>query len=651
MPKSLSLGNGSVLVLIDENAQIKDFYYDYVGLENQMEGGVNKVGVWVDGNYSWFDSGEWEFEIDYKKETMSGFTLAKNQRLEIELSITDTVYNEKNIFMRKVLVKNMANRKRDIKVYLNHQFCMYSMKRGDTVYFDPEDSTIVHYKGRRVALVGGNLGGRSFDDYTVGLIGIEGKAGTWKDAEDGLLSKNSVEHGRVDSTVSFEETVDANRDFVFTTWIVMGKTFQEAKDLHRYVIKRTPDYLMETTEDYWNAWVNKSEIDFGDLEPRIVEEFKKSLLVLRTHLDNTGAIIASGDSDLLKAGRDAYAYIWPRDAAYVVLALDRAGFHDSTKRFFAFANDVITAEGFFFHKYRCDRSWGSSWHPWIKDGVRQLPIQEDETALVIYALWEHYKLTKDLEFIENIYNSLIKRASNFMLGFRNELKLPYSTYGIWEEKFGTHTFTSCAVYAALKRSAKFAELLGKEKDEKYFSQAADEIKEGIINNLYNADENYFYKLIDLAEQDVLHDNTIDASSFYGVFNFDVLPVDDEKVLSSLETFEKRLSCPGDVGGFARYEGDKYFRSSENIPGNSWIITTLWHAQYKIKSAKSESDLKETLGALNWVVDRATKSGILSEQVNPYTGEQISAAPLVWSHAEYVITVILYLDKLNDLKKK
>ena len=38
------------------------------------------------------------------------------------------------------------------------------------------------------------------------------------------------------------------------------------------------------------------------------------------------------------------------------------------------------------HKYNPDGSVGSSWHPWCgSDGLLQLPIQEDETALTLFA--------------------------------------------------------------------------------------------------------------------------------------------------------------------------------------------------------------------------------------------------------------------------
>jgi len=41
-----------------------------------------------------------------------------------------------------------------------------------------------------------------------------------------------------------------------------------------------------------------------------------------------------------------------------------------------------------------------------------------------------------------------------------------------------------------------------------------------------------------------------------------------------------------------------------------------------------------------------QSGILAEQLDPDTGESLSATPLVWSHAEYVQTVLMLKDVLN-----
>ena len=55
----------------------------------------------------------------------------------------------------------------------------------------------------------------------------------------------------------------------------------------------------------------------------ITRFYRRSLLVLRTQIDNGGAILAANDSDVLQYNRDSYSYLWPRDGALVAHALDR----------------------------------------------------------------------------------------------------------------------------------------------------------------------------------------------------------------------------------------------------------------------------------------------------------------------------------------
>ena len=116
---------------------------------------------------------------------------------------------------------------------------------------------------------------------------------------------------------------------------------------------------------------------------------------MRTHADDHGAIIASADSDMLQSGRDTYSYMWPRDGAFSAMAFDMAGNFVIAERFFSFCARVIDEKGYLMHKYRPDDSLGSSWHPWMRNGKVELPIQEDETALVLIGLWHHYFHSKD----------------------------------------------------------------------------------------------------------------------------------------------------------------------------------------------------------------------------------------------------------------
>lgn len=651
MPKSIVLGNGNMLIGLDKSGQVRDFYFPYVGLENQAGSlYIHRIGVWVDGQLSWFDDPSWNIYINYQEETLVSDIQAVNNNLKLKIDFNDAVYNEKNIFLRQVTVQNLADSDRQIKIFFHQEFEIYESHRGDTAYFDPIRNVVIHYKGRRAFLINAKVKDKSFDDYSIGLFRIEGKEGTYKDAEDGVLAKNAVEHGLVDSVIGLTLNLPKQSSQVLYYWITAGKLVKEAIELNNYVLEKTPQYLIGTTRDFWNAWVNKQPFKFHDLDDNVTRLFKKSLLIMRTHVDNRGSILASGDSDILYHGRDTYSYMWPRDGALIAMSLDKAGDGFVAKKFYEFCNAIVEDEGYFMHRYRADQSLGSSWHPFIRDGKPELPIQEDETALIIYALSKHYDLTKDLEFIEDIYNSLIKKCADFLVIHRDETTgLPKPSYDLWEEKFGISTFTSATVFAALNAAGKFAGLLGKTEAENHYLNIAKEIQQGIIKYLYDEAGGYFYKLINVDNGEISIDKTVDASSIYGIFKFKVLPLNDERVKKAIVVTEQKLKIESEISGIARYEGDKYLTAADGVPGNPWIITTLWLAQYQIATAKEIRDLDAAKQWFNWVARFALPSGILPEQLNPYTGSPISATPLIWSHAEFVNTIILYLDKLHDME--
>jgi len=652
MARSLVLGNSALTVTLDKHARLRDFYFPYVGLENHLGAAdVHLMGVWVDGAFSWISQDEWDIRIDYSRETLVSNIEALHHTLDIRLTFQDFVYNEANVYVRDVLVENRANHKRDIRVYFNQQFTIGQTNHADTAYYNPKQKAIIHYKGRRVILIGGRADGAPFEDYSIGLSNTEGREGTWRDAEDGDLSRNPIEHGSVDSVIGFSFRLGPHETRPISYWITVAETYKEAKRLHHLVERKTPRHILKSTSDFWNAWVNKRHYRFPELDDDVVKLYKKSLLILRAHADQHGGILASVDGADTDFGRDTYGYVWPRDGAFIANAFDCAGYEDIAHRFFEFSHDVLTDDGYILHKYQPDRSLGSSWHPWIQEGQRQLAIQEDETALLLWSFWQHYRLSKDLEFVEEIYNSYIKRISDFLVSYRDpETGLPAPSYDLWEEKYGVSTFTASAVYGALTAGANFADLLGKEEDGRLYRDIAEEMKQAIITHLYHDDIGFFVKMMQTGDDggDRGVDRTIDASSFFGVFQFNVLPPRDDRLERARETMTAHLSDPVPSSGVVRYDGDEYRRRDSATPGNPWFVTTLWNVQYSILRANRAEDLAAINADLKWVVNRASQAGMLSEQVDPNTGEQLSVVPLAWSHAEYVRTVTAYMHKLERL---
>lgn len=648
MARHVVLGNGNLLVGLSADGIVRDVYYDRVGLENQTGGHPQRVGIFVDGELSWVEQYDWIVETNYLEETLVGEVFAKNDRLQLEIYFEDFVYNEEDVFVRRVKVKNLSDRKRDIKLFFHNDLEVGGYTWGVTAFYYPRYKSLVHHRGSRIFLFSGQFNGENLSAHSIGMTRYNGLEGTWKDAEDGNLTGNSIEHGRVDSVMEFESSIGPGRSTEGYYWMTAADTMEGVIQLHESILERTPFALYESTRDYWRAWVNKQNFSFYGLTPEQVRLFKTSLLVMRVHTDNRGSVIASSDSDMLQQGKDTYAYMWPRDGAYIAMAYSKAGYEELSKTFFQFCLDLITEDGYFMHKYLPDGSYGSSWHAWIEHGRDILPIQEDETAIMLHALWIHYERTRDIEFIESIYNSFIKKAANFLASYRHiETDLPLHSYDLWEENHGVSTYTAASVVGGLRAAGNFAKLLSKKHDEELFTSACKLVQKALKKHLIDTKNHRLMKTLKYDEfGELKQDWRIDTSSLLGIVEFDVLDNNDPFLHECATMCTGELWNESPVGGICRYSDDQYYRVDPQF-SNPWIITTLWRAKYLIKTAKKKEDMKEVEEIFQWVADRALPSGVLPEQVHPHSGVALSATPLVWSHAEYVTAVVDYLNKLES----
>ena len=651
MSRSIVLSNGELCVALDDKAAVRDIYYPHVGLEDHVRGHyIHRVGIWVDGEMSWLSHDKhWQIQVGCEEDALQSRIHALHPRLQISLEFADVVCHDRNVFLRRIRVRNDTGRGREIKLYVGHQFEIYKSHGGDTAYYDPESHSIVHYKGRRVFLMAGTIDGAPFQDYATGLANFAGHEGTHKDAEDGQLSKNPIEHGPADSAIGFYEQYAPEQSRTVEYWVLAAESIPDARELQSRVQKETPEHLRSATAQWWKLWLAGDSRNLACLKPAHASLFKKSLMYVHAHADQGGGIIASLDSDMLNYGLDTYSYVWPRDSSFAVLALSMKGDAVVPKRFFEFCKEVIWKDGYLMHKYLPDRSLGSSWEPWVRDSKPVLPIQEDETAIVLFALGDYFNRTRDLGFLETIFESLVEKAAEFLLAYRDSsTKLPRGSYDLWEEKRGTSTYTASSVYAALIAASNLSKEIGKSDKMARYSAAAQEVRDAILAHLWDDSAGIFVKHIDIEGETHTVDRTLDASSAYGVFIFGVLPVDDVRLTRAFETTVGRLSHGIVSGGLARYEGDTYYRSDKESAGNPWFVTTLWYAEYLIAIAKDDHDLERVRSIFDWVVMHAQHSGVLSEQLDPRTGRAISAAPLMWSHAGYAIAVMKYLDKREAL---
>lgn len=645
MPRDVPLGNGRLLVNFDRSYRISDIYTPRIGKENQTSGHPFRFGAWRGGRFAWMGEGDLQpGPLLYEEDTLVTRVVLTSPGLGVQITFRDIVDFNESVFLRLVETAPLEGPGGDeIRLFFHQDFHLLETGIGDSATYEPEFAAIRHFKDDRHVLVGGLGPAGPFQEWAVGLRESRGFEGTWKDAEDGRLEMNPVAQGAVDSTVSFHLKVGESMWY----WLAFGESRREVADLQKLIHEKHPATLLDRTRAYWRLWSKAHPPDLSCLDPRVATLYRRSLLTVRTQVDEGGGILAASDWDIVRFGQDTYDYVWGRDGALVADALDQGGHDQLTDRFFSFICPLIEKDGYLGHKYNVDGTPGSTWHPSWRDGWAVLPIQEDETALVLWALWRNFARHHQVETLKPFYRPFIIRAADFLLAHRDhETGLPLPSYDLWEERWGIHAFTVGSVVAGLAAASRFARSFGEEEAADRYGEASETMCRQFFDRFFHADSGRLARMVSCDPGG--HMGPLDLtpdSALLGLSEFDEIPLDD-RVTKTWQTVRDALRVVPS-GGLARYVNDPYQQAiptSMEVPGNPWFISTLWGARTIIRTAKSREDLKAAERALLWCADHALPSGIMAEQIHPETHEPLSVSPLTWSHSAFVSTTLAYAER-------
>ena len=148
---------------------------------------------------------------------------------------------------------------------------------------------------------------------------------------------------------------------------------------------------------YWRKYVKEHDgLKIGEpqssYDEKIIQIYKRSILLfpLLTNFE-TGGIIAAAevDENLTQCGR--YAYCWPRDAVFMTKALDILKMNDISDKFYnKFCKMTQSKNGMWEQRFYTDGKLAPSWG-----------YQVDETASVVYGVYNHYEYTSNEEFLKD----------------------------------------------------------------------------------------------------------------------------------------------------------------------------------------------------------------------------------------------------------
>ena len=400
------------------------------------------------------------------------------------------------------------------------------------------------------------------------------------------------------------------------------------------IVKQDYDQQIAKTKKYWRKYLkNHSNIEFEDniYENRIKNIYDRTILLypLLTNLE-FGGIAAAMEVDEKKSKCGRYAYTWPRDAVFITKAFDLLKMTKETEKFYKnFCKNTQSKNGMWEQRFFTDGRLAPSWG-----------YQIDETASVIYGVYEHYLYTKEFKFLKDNFK-MIEKATKYLIKYIDKIingEQPEKiSYDLWEMHEGISLYSLASIFASFEVMIKANELMLPEFTNNRLKQnelknqnilleeKLIQLKEYIVNNFYDENNKNYVRN--------LEDRRLDISIIGTVVPFNVFSPKEKKIENTVERINMALRTY--TGGYLRFESDNY---TQDRP---WVITTLWMALYYLEIGKR----KEAKECFDYVVRTQNQHGFLAEQINNEKMEPDWVIGLGWSHAMFV----LVLDKMKNDK--
>lgn len=390
---------------------------------------------------------------------------------------------------------------------------------------------------------------------------------------------------------------------------------------------------LDKAKKYWEKYVKEHDTiklpESNTKYMKKLERIYKRTILLYPLLTNelTGGISAAVEIDENRTKCGRYSYCWPRDAIFITNSLDILGMTKETEKYYkTFCKMTQSKNGMWEQRFYTDGSLAPCWG-----------YQIDETASVVYGIYNHYEHTKNAKFLKDtlrMSESAIKFLKKYVQNVLDGKEEEYKSYDLWEENEGIHTYSLATIFSSFDAMIKIYEIVKPEfeknrlkiekieKELQILRKYLVEIKNYILKNLYDNNKKTFVRN---------KEQKMDISLLGLVTPFKVIAPKEKKMINTLERIELTLRTY--TGGYLRYEGDNY------AGGNPWVIANLWMAEYCLEAGNK----KKARECFEFVVKTATEHGYLAEQIDNSTMQAKWVIGLGWSHA-------MFIDVLQKLYK-
>ncbi|MEL5955245.1 glycoside hydrolase family 15 protein [Streptomyces sp. CLV115] len=382
------------------------------------------------------------------------------------------------------------------------------------------------------------------------------------------------------------------------------------------------DAMLRGTADAWRRWMK--HFHYSGPEESLV---RRSAITLKLCDDwANGSLVAAPTSSLpapIGGIRNwDYRYAWIRDAAFAVFALRRIGFRGEADAFLGWVLDAF--------EY--------SRRPLIMYDLHGSPVPDETEDGEL----EGYRRSAPVRWgngaadqrQHDVYGEILDCADQWLLSGGEIQPALWASLagladaaaeawlqpdqGIWEVRSEARVFTYSAglCQVALDRAARIGERLGLPAGVARWRASADRLSRLVLEQSWDERAQTLSAHLDGG-------GTLDASLLALPLR-QVVPVDHPRMVATAEAIAKRLSA-GD-GLLYRYSHEE---TSDGLPGDegAFVLCSFWLVDNLIGQGRIE-EAEELYASL---CARASPLGLMSEQINPSTGEFMGNFPQAFSH--------------------
>jgi GH15 family glucan-1,4-alpha-glucosidase len=413
-------------------------------------------------------------------------------------------------------------------------------------------------------------------------------------------------------------------------WIEDERLFRVERPLHFFLgpdesfaddLRISLETMLDSTVDEWRQWSRGLATP-----PEWQEAVIRSAITLKLcQHEETGAIVAALTTSIPEHADSErnwdYRYCWIRDAYYTVQALNRLGALDVLEGYLEYLRNIVeNAKGGHIQPL-----YGVGGEERLEEGVAagltgyrgMGPVRVGNQA---YEQIQHDAYGQIvLSSTQSFFDRRLYRMSGIEdfhaleeVGDRAWAVHDQPDAGLWElrTRSHVHTYSVAMCWAACDRLANAAQALGLDERARFWADRAAHIRGTIEDKAWRADTNRFSA--------TFAGDDLDASLIQ-LLDLRFLPSEDPRFHGTLVAVEEGLRRGSNM---LRYATEDDF----GLPETAFNVCTFW----LIEALQATGRIDDARALFEEMLSRRTAAGLLSEDIDPASGELWGNYPQTYS---------------------